>query len=244
MSALRGEGLLALWGSVDPAQEDGFNDWYTHEHLPERIALPGFLRARRYVADVGRVGERSPGRYFTIYETTSVAALSSAEYLHALDHPTPATSRYMPLFAAMSRTGCRVLSSRSLGVGGSLDVFDVVPRRGTEEELRSWIIEEHAPGLLTRPGVLGVHLAAADSDATSVRDRTTVYRDLAPGSGDWLLLVEGAWTDHVSHERDLDRDADAVSAHGADVRSCGSYRLLAQLDDRDPAPPPQVRGGA
>ncbi len=117
MSALRGEGLLALWGSVDPAQEDGFNDWYTHEHLPERIALPGFLRARRYVADVGRVGERSPGRYFTIYETTSVAALSSAEYLHALDHPTPATSRYMPLFAAMSRTGCRVLSSRSLGVG-------------------------------------------------------------------------------------------------------------------------------
>ena len=152
MSALRGEGLLALWGSVDPAQEDGFNDWYTHEHLPERLALPGFLRARRYVADVGPVGDRSPGRYFTIYETTSVATLHSAEYLHALDHPTPATSRYMPLFAGMSRTGCRVLDSRSLGIGGSLDVLDLVPRRGAAEELRSWIAEEHAPALLTRPG--------------------------------------------------------------------------------------------
>ena len=71
-----------------------------------------------------------------------------------------------------------------------------------------------------------------------------MYRDLTTGSGDWLLLVEGAWTDHERHARDLGGDAEAVSARGADVRTCGSYRLLAQLDDRDPVPPAHVRGSA
>lgn len=227
--SLRGEGLLALWGDADPAREDGFNQWYTHEHLPERIALPGFLRARRYVGDLPGA-DTGLGRYVTLYETASTAALQSPEYLHVLDHPTPATSEYMPLFAAMSRTGCRVVATSGDGVGGALDVVDLAPSRGASEDLRRWIVDEYAPAVLARPGVLGVHLAEADAEATAVRDRTTVYRDLATSSGAWLLLMEGAWTDHRAHRDVLAADVAALRDRGAEISSSGSYRLLAQLE--------------
>src|SRR5690349_12049095 len=58
---LTGGGLLAVWSRVQPQDEDDLNRWYAAEHLPERLAVPGFLGARRY---------RSPGdrTYLALYE--------------------------------------------------------------------------------------------------------------------------------------------------------------------------------
>lgn len=46
-----GEDLI-LWGCIDSAttDEDALNHWWTYEHLPERLRLPGVQRARRYHA--------------------------------------------------------------------------------------------------------------------------------------------------------------------------------------------------
>jgi hypothetical protein len=49
---LRGKGMLITFTEVDPADELDFNEWYNREHIDERVALPGFRRARRYVAEV------------------------------------------------------------------------------------------------------------------------------------------------------------------------------------------------
>lgn len=51
---------------VDPSREDDFNDWYTNAHLPELLAVPGFVRARRFKV----TGEPAEGRhrYLAIYE--------------------------------------------------------------------------------------------------------------------------------------------------------------------------------
>jgi len=32
----------------DPEREDEYNEWYSHTHLPEIRAVPGFVAARRY----------------------------------------------------------------------------------------------------------------------------------------------------------------------------------------------------
>ena len=103
-------GLLVLWGSIDPkaVDEDDLNDWWTNEHLPERLALPGFQRARRYRACDAK---HSQNEYLALYEVLNVRDLVSAEYLYALNHPTERTAQFMPSLAKMSRFACEVVSS-------------------------------------------------------------------------------------------------------------------------------------
>lgn len=224
---LRGAGLLALWGDADPEHDAGFNDWYTHEHLPERIAVPGFLRARRYVADLPSPG-RPRWRYLTLYETDTVDTLSSPAYLRALDEPTEGTRRYLPLFAAMARTGARVTHSAGTGEGGDVAFVELGP--GDDPDgLRRWITEQHAPVVLARSGVLATRLAEADQHATAVRDRTEAYRGVPTTAGRWLLLVEAATVDLPQARRLLAADIAALKAHGAAIGGAEIFRLLARL---------------
>ena len=54
--------------------EEEFNCWYDTEHVPERLALPGFESARRYVSILGRP------RYMALYDLADTAVLNSPEY--------------------------------------------------------------------------------------------------------------------------------------------------------------------
>lgn len=47
---LLGKGVLAIWNGIAPEAEEDFVAWHVREHIPERVALSGFLRGRRYVA--------------------------------------------------------------------------------------------------------------------------------------------------------------------------------------------------
>jgi hypothetical protein len=58
-----------------PAEIDAeFNDWYETEHIPERLAVPGFLNARRGQRD------QQP-RYVATYDLDNLAVLESQNYL-------------------------------------------------------------------------------------------------------------------------------------------------------------------
>lgn len=118
VSNFRGKGLLALWGCIDPAttNETDLNDWWTNEHLPERLRLPGFERARRYRAVEHDNGNKE---YMALYEVLNVEDLASVEYLHALNNPTPRTKQFMPCLAGMNRSACRTLSSKQPPVASS-----------------------------------------------------------------------------------------------------------------------------
>ena len=48
--SLAGEGAVAIWHDIAPEGRGEFYAWHGHEHMPERAAIPGFLRGRRYVA--------------------------------------------------------------------------------------------------------------------------------------------------------------------------------------------------
>ena len=71
-----GKGLLLVMMDIDPENEEEFNRWYTEEHIPERLAIPGFISARRY-----RALEGGP-KYLALYELESPEVLNSKEYRH------------------------------------------------------------------------------------------------------------------------------------------------------------------
>jgi len=49
---------------ADPSCEDEMNAWYDHTHLPELLAVPGFVSARRF----RRVDADGEVEYLAVYE--------------------------------------------------------------------------------------------------------------------------------------------------------------------------------
>jgi hypothetical protein len=95
-------GILAIFNNVALGREAEFEEWFQHEHLKERIAVPGFLIGRRHESISAQP------RYFNFYVTQSTEVLKSAAYLRRLDQPTPMTRKVMSeIFKGMIRTVCR-----------------------------------------------------------------------------------------------------------------------------------------
>jgi len=84
------------------AMQEEFNAWYDSEHLAERLAIPGFRSARRWVAEVA-AGE---GKYLATYELDSPAVLQSAPYRARLEAPTPWTRRCLDRTVLFERWAC------------------------------------------------------------------------------------------------------------------------------------------
>ena len=79
---LAGKGMLLTSMDIDPSDEAEFNRWYDREHLLERVAIDGFLEARRYIAHQG-----SP-KYLCLYSTATFEVLDSPTYRTVLMNPT------------------------------------------------------------------------------------------------------------------------------------------------------------
>jgi hypothetical protein len=94
-------GILAIFNNVAAGREADFEEWFQHEHLAERLGVPGFLLGRRHEAVSG------VPRYFNFYLTQATDVLKSKAYLERLDHPTPMTRMIMSeVFKDMIRTVC------------------------------------------------------------------------------------------------------------------------------------------
>lgn len=91
---------------VLPENVDVLNDWYTQEHLPGLAAVPGTIRAARYV----RV--RGSPRFYACYDLVSLDVLESEPWL-AVRH-TDWSSRVRPMFRNTLRTRFRRLDLRAL----------------------------------------------------------------------------------------------------------------------------------
>lgn len=67
--------VVLMMVDVKPEDEAEFNRWYDEEHLPELMALPGYLAANRFEVE----GEGA--KYLAIYELADSAVLQSPQYL-------------------------------------------------------------------------------------------------------------------------------------------------------------------
>ena len=149
--ALLGKGAMLLWFDVSPEAVAEHDHWHTHEHLPERLSIPGFRRGSRWIAASG-----SP-RYFVMYEVAEAGVLASQPYLERLNNPTPWTAKMMPAYRGMTRGLCAVTASSGLGVGHAALSIRLAPAPGSQAALREWIASR-LPELASRPGLVSAHL--------------------------------------------------------------------------------------
>ena len=119
---LAGQGMLLTSMDIDPSDEADFNRWYDREHLIERVAIDGFLEARRYVAHQG-----SP-KYLCLYSTETFEVLDSPAYRKALMNPTDWSTTNLARFKNMIRTVARITVSRGQGRGPRSASSACVPR--------------------------------------------------------------------------------------------------------------------
>ena len=96
-----GAAAVTIWCDVAAAVRDEFEDWHTREHMPERLAIPGFLRGTRWRSE-------PPGSFFILYELDSAATLAGPAYLARLNDPTPWSRKMMPHHRNMVRSLCLV----------------------------------------------------------------------------------------------------------------------------------------
>ena len=93
---LLGSAAMLLSFDVVPEAVSEHDYWHTHEHLPERLSIAGFLRGSRWVATRGQP------RYLVLYEVAELATLTSAAYLERLNNPSAWTSKMMPHYRGMA----------------------------------------------------------------------------------------------------------------------------------------------
>ncbi len=104
-------GLLLTLTEPPPNMEEEFNAWYDQEHLAERLSIPGFRSALRWVADV----PRGVGKYLATYELDSVAVLASPAYLHRFENPTPWSKRCLSKAVVFKRWLCEQVEPGDAG---------------------------------------------------------------------------------------------------------------------------------
>lgn len=142
--------LLSFDIAADAIEEH--DRWHTHEHLPERLSIPGFLRGMRWIAS----GEGP--RYMVIYEVESLATLASDAYLARLNNPSPWTTKMMPHYIGMNRGLCTVLGSFGFGQGGTAALIRFTPEASRADALNRWLLEEALPAIPAMPGLGSAHL--------------------------------------------------------------------------------------
>jgi hypothetical protein len=215
---LRGQSAVVIWSDMaDPAAHDL---WHSREHLPERVAIPGFLRARRCVTL-----EAGAPRYFVLYELKDAAILTSSAYLARLNQPTPWTAKTMGSVRALSRTLCGVAASHGDGVGAHLMAVRLAPQASRASQLQVRL-EELLTKLGQQPGLVGAHLLQREHAVERPDTTERQLRRHEDGFVDWVVVVEGydATTLGTSVKQLL--SADSLEQHGAtQVSGFKGYQL-------------------
>lgn len=218
---LAGKGMLLTSMDIDPSDEAEFNRWYDREHLEERVAIQGFLEARRYVAHQG-----AP-KYLSLYSTETFEVLDSATYRTALANQTDWSKAIIARFKNMIRSVARITISRGQGRGAVLGIVRLRPSTVGAEKLRAVLQDALDPGLLD--GIISMHLL--ESDPALSKPLTDTPSASEPGAGDWFVLIDAT---------DVNAIPAAIAARFGDgtafrpaVISTGVYRLMWDLAKSD-----------
>ena len=211
-------GKAAMLLSFDIVQEaiPEHDDWHTHEHLPERLSIPGFLRGTRWVALQGQP------RYFVIYEVEQLATLTSSAYMERLNNPSPWTSKMMLHYRRMTRGFCSVAGSFGVGMGHAGLLIRFKPTAETTSSLRNWLLQDILPALPSRPGIGSVHLF--EGAVTPAMTNEQRLRGADAGV-DWALLVTGYNQDALASLGDADLASAQLEKHGAAGIAAAMYRM-------------------
>jgi hypothetical protein len=213
-------GILAVWSNIDPAAVDDYNRWYEREHMFERLAVPGFRRARHYLTVSG-----APG-YFTYFVTDTAAVVASPAYLAQANCPSPWTRRILPHFRNTNRTACDVVRRISRGYGAASLTVRLAAAGGQEDELLTWLGTTQLAALVEQPGIVGAQLWRADRDATLLPVEDRQLRPEPDQVADLVIFVDGTTVAHLTAVAHGPLSTASLVAHGADRPVLAIHQLL------------------
>lgn len=190
--------FLIFANDVDPAQREAYESWHGGHHVPQRLTVPGILRATRYQA----IGGGSPA-YLTVYDLADIAVLDAPEYRRLAEQPDAVTQAMRPFLRHPLRLACRTLAGAECRHGGVLVMLRIADASAARAV--SWLAAERpaavrlgktAPDAGGHPimGQAGMPeeavalvFAAAPEDAQAMveamRDAVQAEIPQAPGSG-------------------------------------------------------------
>ena len=181
--SMLGKAALAMWWDVSAEARPEWEHWHAHEHYPERLAIPGFLRASRWTDVAGGEG------FFVMYELEDHAVLASAPYVARLNAPSPWSTRMMPLHRNMIRTQCRVVQSHGAVTARHALTVRCSPADGKAEALQRGL-GELAASVSQRPGTVGLHVLRRETPALAPTTEQKI-RGNADRTADWVVVACG-----------------------------------------------------
>jgi hypothetical protein len=216
---MAGKGMLLTSMDIDAAHEAEFNRWYNREHLEERVAIDGFLEARRYVAQIGKP------KYLSLYSTATFEALDSEAYRTALENQTKWSKANISRFKNMIRAVARITISHGVGRAAALGIIRLRPG-GAKDKLRAALDTLLDPTDLD--GIISMHLI--ESDPALSKPLTKDAEASNPGAGDWFVLIDATSVHSVPQAASRIIDNAAIKPL---VVTNGVYRLLFDLAKSD-----------
>ena len=180
---LAGQAVMINWSDVAAEHRHAYYEWHCREHMVGRVALPGFLRGRRYIA-------AGASRDFLVcYEVESIDVLTSKAYLDKANAPSELTRRTTPFIKNSTRGLARVRKSLGVGTGGCALTLRFDARPGSEAELEKHLVSTALPALANIPEITGAHFCVADVEASTI---VPVERQGRPTAiPRWIVFVEG-----------------------------------------------------
>jgi hypothetical protein len=214
--AKKGKAIFLVYTDLsDDKYEEEFNAWYDTEHLPELLALPGFLSGARYVATKG-----GP-KYLAAYELADLSAMQTPEFKNR--PRTPWGQRVSPSVIGKNLT--RIVGEQIFpagmemldrGMASALQIGRMSVPDSVDQEWNQWYNGEYIPGYRKVPGVIYARRFRVVEGAARY---TTVYEfedDKVSESAEWLRQRE-----HSSPNSGRMRDAMTMAAG-----SPGVYRRI------------------
>ena len=188
------KGLLAVWMEPKPENEGDLNRWYAEEHLPERMAVPGFASARRYVSD------DASRTYIALYRLTDVGVLAGEAYQHVVRHSTPWTRRVVDNLNGFVRNEYSLEATQGDFSAPAAPYAYLVRLDCAEEnrdEMRRWYVEEHLSCIAGVEGVTSSSLYIATAGTPRFLAVHEVASAQIPRSEAWNRAVGTPWTERM-----------------------------------------------
>jgi len=143
-----------LFSQMEPpaGSEAEFHDWYETEHIPRRLAIPGFQSAVRYEAASGEP------RYLACYFLDDMGALETAAYRSLKADPGERTARILASVEGFTRYVCDEISDTGPARArpGCLSVVAFAVPPHDEAQFEGWYQDEHVGLLMLVPGWLRI----------------------------------------------------------------------------------------
>jgi len=176
---------------------DDFHKWQDEEHIPERLRVPGFINAKRWI------GAADPNISVNTYDLESLDVLKSQPYLAFSGEKSSAWSkriiarctRLMRVAATQVMPGEQIQPDDAPAL--LFNAMNIAPEH--DADFFAWYTQEHLPALMQVPGNLCARFFKAEGKGSS-HQYVAAYHIAAPEVPDspaWRKAADTPWSDRV-----------------------------------------------